>query len=129
MGRSTGRATRTSSTSWPGPTTSRTGCSGRSRSLLRNGGVARRGARVGSERDRPEQPVRLVVGPDRKSTRLNSRHRCISYAVFCLKKKKKGRKDKTGAKQKARSTNPVSITCKSRKQNSMCSKQILGAGL
>src|SRR5437762_4754842 len=25
--------------------------------------------------------------PDRKSTRLNSSHRCISYAVFCLKKK------------------------------------------
>src|SRR5437762_5838303 len=29
-----------------------------------------------------------VVGMDRKSTRLNSSHRCISYAVFCLKKKK-----------------------------------------
>src|SRR5437879_5601924 len=29
------------------------------------------------------QPLR-----DRKSTRLNSSHRCISYAVFCLKKKK-----------------------------------------
>src|SRR5437879_10953139 len=29
-----------------------------------------------------------VLG-DRKSTRLNSSHRCISYAVFCLKKKKK----------------------------------------
>src|SRR5207248_5412654 len=28
-------------------------------------------------------------GPDRKSTRLNSSHRTISYAVFCLKKKKK----------------------------------------
>src|SRR5437879_7600357 len=28
---------------------------------------------------------------DRKSTRLNSSHRCISYAVFCLKKKKKRR--------------------------------------
>src|SRR5437879_10515777 len=28
---------------------------------------------------------------DRKSTRLNSSHRCISYAVFCLKKKKKTR--------------------------------------
>src|SRR5437763_13863331 len=28
---------------------------------------------------------------DRKSTRLNSSHRCISYAVFCLKKKKKKR--------------------------------------
>src|SRR5437762_7551994 len=29
---------------------------------------------------------------DRKSTRLNSSHRCISYAVFCLKKKKKQNK-------------------------------------
>src|SRR5437764_5234746 len=28
------------------------------------------------------------TGGDRKSTRLNSSHRCISYAVFCLKKKK-----------------------------------------
>src|SRR5437867_9762362 len=28
-------------------------------------------------------------GRDRKSTRLNSSHRTISYAVFCLKKKKK----------------------------------------
>src|SRR5437762_5454616 len=28
------------------------------------------------------------VHGDRKSTRLNSSHRCISYAVFCLKKKK-----------------------------------------
>src|SRR5437762_1512766 len=31
---------------------------------------------------------------DRKSTRLNSSHRCISYAVFCLKKKKKKPKKK-----------------------------------
>src|SRR2546426_8050497 len=29
------------------------------------------------------------VGGDRKSTRLNSSHLVISYAVFCLKKKKK----------------------------------------
>src|SRR5437762_11290448 len=28
------------------------------------------------------------LAQDRKSTRLNSSHRCISYAVFCLKKKK-----------------------------------------
>src|SRR5437762_11323968 len=28
-----------------------------------------------------------VRAKDRKSTRLNSSHRCISYAVFCLKKK------------------------------------------
>src|SRR5258707_10775559 len=31
-------------------------------------------------------------GGDRKSTRLNSSHANISYAVFCLKKKKKTRK-------------------------------------
>src|SRR3989454_4392319 len=31
----------------------------------------------------------LVAAPDRKSTRLNSSHLVISYAVFCLKKKKK----------------------------------------
>src|SRR2546430_7091012 len=37
------------------------------------------GARIGRDRDRPE---------DRKSTRLNSSHSQISYAVFCLKKKK-----------------------------------------
>src|SRR5256885_5442336 len=29
--------------------------------------------------------------PDRKSTRLNSSHLVISYAVFCLKKKKKNK--------------------------------------
>src|SRR5256885_8407706 len=29
------------------------------------------------------------ASPDRKSTRLNSSHLVISYAVFCLKKKKK----------------------------------------
>src|SRR5438477_4924245 len=31
--------------------------------------------------------------PDRKSTRLNSSHMSISYAVFCLKKKKKNNKN------------------------------------
>mgnify|MGYP000539350075 CR=1 FL=1 len=30
----------------------------------------------------------LIPGTDRKSTRLNSSHGYISYAVFCLKKKK-----------------------------------------
>src|SRR3712207_8495904 len=33
-------------------------------------------------------PAARVPGPDRKSTRLNSSHANISYAVFCLKKKK-----------------------------------------
>src|SRR5262245_64142826 len=32
---------------------------------------------------------RAAAGEDRKSTRLNSSHLGISYAVFCLKKKKK----------------------------------------
>src|SRR2546426_7018979 len=36
---------------------------------------------------RPGAPSR--VAQDRKSTRLNSSHLVISYAVFCLKKKKK----------------------------------------
>src|SRR2546429_4004322 len=34
--------------------------------------------------DRPDR----LTQPDRKSTRLNSSHGYISYAVFCLKKKK-----------------------------------------
>src|SRR2546422_6981029 len=32
--------------------------------------------------------LKPVIGRDRKSTRLNSSHGYISYAVFCLKKKK-----------------------------------------
>src|SRR2546426_4260949 len=37
-----------------------------------------------------ERPRHLAVRPrDRKSTRLNYSHLVISYAVFCLKKKKK----------------------------------------
>src|SRR3989442_11202402 len=35
------------------------------------------------------QPIERCVIRDRKSTRLNSSHVRISYAVFCLKKKKK----------------------------------------
>src|SRR2546430_5527057 len=40
---------------------------------------------------------------DRKSTRLNSSHSQISYAVFCLKKKKTGR-SRTNASQRASAT-------------------------
>src|SRR5207244_10613583 len=35
----------------------------------------------------PRRPLGLIVEGDRKSTRLNSSHQIISYAVFCLKKK------------------------------------------
>src|SRR5258708_34424154 len=40
--------------------------------------------------DRGAAPMLTHAGsaPDRKSTRLNSSHQIISYAVFCLKKKK-----------------------------------------
>src|SRR5258708_20908126 len=37
-------------------------------------------------------------GADRKSTRLNSSHQIISYAVFCLKKKKIARRTETSFK-------------------------------
>src|SRR5258708_22262523 len=40
----------------------------------------------------PSNSIRFIDPPDardRKSTRLNSSHQIISYAVFCLKKKKK----------------------------------------
>src|SRR5437899_5939676 len=37
----------------------------------------------------PVQPEFFANATDRKSTRLNSSHLGISYAVFCLKKKKK----------------------------------------
>src|SRR5256885_3939324 len=44
-----------------------------------------------SEQPEPYAGLRIQVvgGGDRKSTRLNSSHLVISYAVFCLKKKKK----------------------------------------
>src|SRR5947208_12569123 len=37
----------------------------------------------------PRHDYVIHKGTDRKSTRLNSSHQIISYAVFCLKKKKK----------------------------------------
>src|SRR2546427_7480881 len=51
-----------------------------------DGGVrsSARGPRPGRCPRRPAEKVRR----DRKSTRLNSSHSQISYAVFCLKKKK-----------------------------------------
>src|SRR2546422_2898077 len=64
--------------------------------------LARLQGRVGPRR-RPELRLRVIPGArpasevladdeDRKSTRLNSSHGYISYAVFCLKKKKKNKK-------------------------------------
>src|SRR5438874_7164661 len=57
----------------------------------------RRRRRAAAQREVPGERVRGRLGalydrrrqPDRKSTRLNSSHVEISYAVFCLKKKKR----------------------------------------
>src|SRR3712207_8631571 len=62
------------------------------------GGVGHAGERRGERTERPGQPgpvdhqrdeVQSLAVQDRKSTRLNSSHANISYAVFCLKKKKR----------------------------------------
>src|SRR5260221_5840651 len=72
--------------------------------------------RPGTEADRGDPRAVLVVNDlsalyraqdalerlnsrDRKSTRLNSSHTVISYAVFCLKKKKPNTAHKTGTAQ------------------------------
>src|SRR3712207_7181173 len=61
---------------------------------LRREAVADAGRAAASGRDLPQvqrRPAHLLElrELDRKSTRLNSSHANISYAVFCLKKKKK----------------------------------------
>src|SRR5207342_3818581 len=68
-----------------------------------------RSGTAGGRRD-PAVHARAVAPlapPDRKSTRLNSSHVKISYAVFCLKKKKiRGHSDaKTTQKIKRRNRN------------------------
>src|SRR5207245_8184979 len=66
----------------------------------RPGALRHRGARTASGRR----------GRDRKSTRLNSSHGSISYAVFCLKKKKRRKKEIVSRKrQKIKSRRSVGI--------------------
>src|SRR5215203_6826674 len=64
-------------------------------------GQQRAEAALGGEHREHASPVR-----DRKSTRLNSSHANISYAVFCLKKKKsiKEQKEKNKTKTKPKNT-------------------------
>src|SRR3712207_8343403 len=61
------------------------GCASSS-SAVRHGNVSTAAARLPSPRNHSRWK-------DRKSTRLNSSHANISYAVFCLKKKKKINKE------------------------------------
>src|SRR5438270_10082352 len=61
------------------------------RSLRRQSSRLQHGARTGegvTEARAPDPRRRAAPPLDRKSTRLNSSHSQISYAVFCLKKKK-----------------------------------------
>src|SRR5438034_7878299 len=93
---------------WPAPPASNLsyGCRASGGRSSRHNGPAQFSMRVGSvsptvgnlcglnttgrvQPARPENPAWL--SRDRKSTRLNSSHTVISYAVFCLKKKKKKR--------------------------------------
>src|SRR2546426_6266300 len=65
-----------------------------SRAVARNHGKRSETAGKCSERNRSSGRWKRTAGGrnisgDRKSTRLNSSHLVISYAVFCLKKKKK----------------------------------------
>src|SRR2546422_7970808 len=50
--------------------------------------AVRRGKKISSVHASPRQRGTRGLHRDRKSTRLNSSHGYISYAVFCLKKKK-----------------------------------------
>src|SRR3712207_7285879 len=65
----------------------RGGAGGR-RDRGRRGGPAARAAPAARDRARGRVRLGSAPMPDRKSTRLNSSHANISYAVFCLKKKK-----------------------------------------
>src|SRR5436190_15073351 len=85
----------------------------RSKAGIPRGGVART-----AEPRTPRRRRRSVVMPqrarsDRKSTRLNSSHTVISYAVFCLKKKKKQKTNKTQEEKRkqTRQITKTNITC------------------
>src|SRR5437763_1229773 len=76
--------------------------------LLASHAVMQRAVDYARQRKGPALVHAKVIRPyshslsdeDRKSTRLNSSHRCISYAVFCLKKKKKTRQGRTHSRSR-----------------------------
>src|SRR3712207_7486717 len=60
----------------------------RDREAVAGAALCHRRSRAGVRHDNARGRRIRRVGQDRKSTRLNSSHANISYAVFCLKKKK-----------------------------------------
>src|SRR3712207_7649519 len=79
------------STLFPYTTLFRSSLSGSAASAPRRARVGAVTVRVGAASEQvvvaAELPQPARAGEDRKSTRLNSSHANISYAVFCLKKK------------------------------------------
>src|SRR5258708_27074573 len=73
------------STLFPYTTLFRSGFPTRTEAEYASASPLRRGKKVLRPREEGEKPTHI----DRKSTRLNSSHQIISYAVFCLKKKKR----------------------------------------
>src|SRR2546430_8156862 len=61
----------------------------------------------------------MITVRDRKSTRLNSSHSQISYAVFCLKKKKKNYNTTSLDKQHTPLTTPANHHMKSETSNAL----------
>src|SRR5690348_18044584 len=70
------------------------------RHLLSKSRAQRRASDPGSTPPLGKERREGGQGGDRKSTRLNSSHPSISYAVFCLKKKKKKRDNRNYMKEK-----------------------------
>src|SRR5438445_7389190 len=68
-----------------------------------------RGSRTSADSSDIRQRQRRCAKEDRKSTRLNSSHANISYAVFCLKKKKNARETRS-ARENAASEAPILLT-------------------
>src|SRR5256885_11275708 len=73
---------------WKGEREGKRGRRGRNRGR-EEGREGERKEKKGGKDGRKEGRKKGRKGGDRKSTRLNSSHLVISYAVFCLKKKKK----------------------------------------
>src|SRR5438034_5162312 len=59
--------------------------------LFRSKSLIERRSSITAQASRIATDIAAVANRDRKSTRLNSSHTVISYAVFCLKKKKKNK--------------------------------------
>src|SRR5437867_4963406 len=61
-----------------------------------------------------DDDMKQMLDQDRKSTRLNSSHRTISYAVFCLKKKKKNNRESFKSHQLLPRRQPLCVTARKR---------------